>query len=238
MDIENVLEHFGLTKTEATIYLTLLEIGPSLAGVISRKSGIHRRSIYDATDRLIKKGLIGYISNNNRRYFAATHPERLLELLKEREAIVQEVLPELTHKYLQQQEKQETVFYRGKNGLKTVFEDQLQVGKEVLVLGASIHAEEHLSYYLHWYTKRRVKQRMKLRLIYNTRIKGHAKKIPMASVKYLPIAYENYTATNIYGDRVAIIFWGATPFVILIKNKEIAAGYKAYFEHLWKIAKP
>ena len=54
----------GLTKNESKIYLTLLEIGPSHAGLISRKSGLHRRVVYDTLEMLTQKGLIGYILKN------------------------------------------------------------------------------------------------------------------------------------------------------------------------------
>src|SRR3990167_2347637 len=84
--MEKILENLGLTALEAKVYLTLLDLGPSLAGLITRKSGIHRRSVYDALERLIQKGLVGYIVNNNRKYFEAANPERLSELVKEKEA--------------------------------------------------------------------------------------------------------------------------------------------------------
>ena len=60
MEIET-LKQFGLTTNEAIVYQTLLGLGPSLAGQISKKTGLHRRTVYDTTERLIKKGIIGYI---------------------------------------------------------------------------------------------------------------------------------------------------------------------------------
>jgi hypothetical protein len=43
---------------------------------------------------------------------------------------------------------------------------------------------------------------------------------------------------NIYGDKVAIIHWSKErPFAILINEKDIAQGYRNYFELLWKGAK-
>ena len=62
---ETALEKAGLTKIESKVYLSLLDLGPSLAGQISKHSGIHRRSVYDALDRLAEKGLISYIVKNN-----------------------------------------------------------------------------------------------------------------------------------------------------------------------------
>ena len=76
----NELKQAGLTENETKVYLALIESGPNLAGQISRKTGLHRRSVYDVTEMLIKKGLIGYILKNNRRYFEASNPNRILEL--------------------------------------------------------------------------------------------------------------------------------------------------------------
>lgn len=233
MDLRTTLEQLGLTKVETQVYLALLDTGPALAGTISRRSGVHRRNVYDAAERLIRKGLIGYIKQNNRRYYAASNPEQLLQLLTEQTNNIKTILPELQTKYNQHHKKEETLFYKGKEALKTIFEDQLNHGKEILVLGASTHAKEHLKYYLHWYTKRRTQQRKKLRLIYHTKIE---EKIPHAEIKYLKLPESNI-ATNIYGEKVAIINWQEKPFVILIHNKDIAQTYRNYFEQLWKLAK-
>jgi HTH-type transcriptional regulator, sugar sensing transcriptional regulator len=65
----NDLSQAGLTENESKVYLALIDLGPSLAGSISRKTGIHRRTVYDTTEMLIKKGLVGYILKNNRRLF-------------------------------------------------------------------------------------------------------------------------------------------------------------------------
>lgn len=228
---------FGLTKLESKVYLTLLDIGPSIAGVITRKSGIHRRSVYDALERLIEKGLVGYIVKNNRKYFEASNPDKLLELLKEKEELLQEKLPRLKEKYENTFEKSETLFFKGKNGLKTVFEDQLSVKKEVLILGASTLAREILKYYFHWFDKRRVEKKIKVKLIYNES-ERKKRKIKLAEIRYLPKEYHNPAAMNVYGDRVAIIHWNKdNPFVILIKDKDIADGYKNYFNLMWDIAK-
>ena len=71
------LRDAGLTENESKVYLALLDFGPSLAGIISRKTGLHRRTVYDTTEMLIKKGLIGYILKNNRRLFEAASPARI-----------------------------------------------------------------------------------------------------------------------------------------------------------------
>ncbi len=235
MDIENALREMGLTEHETKVYLALLKNGSSLAGRISRITGIHRRNVYDITERLIKKGVVGYILKNNRRYFEAVNPEKFLDILKERENNIMENLPMLKEIYSGSKEKQETNFYKGTEGLKTVFQDQLEdnKGKEILILGASQSAFEILPFYFKWYDKDRVNRRIKVRMIASGKLK---KKISLAETRYLPEKYSNPLAINIYKDKVAIILWKKNPIVIVIKEKEIADSYRKYFEMMWKLS--
>ena len=75
------LKSAGLTDNESKIYLALIDLGPSLAGQISRKTGMYRRSVYDTIEMLIEKGLVSYILQNNRKIFQAANPERLLQII-------------------------------------------------------------------------------------------------------------------------------------------------------------
>ena len=228
------LKNLGLTEQEAAVYLALLELGPSLAGAISRKTGIHRRNVYDLTERLIQKGLLGYILKNNRRLFEAANPERLSEMLKEKQKELGESMEELKLLYGKTKEKQETNFYKGVEGLKTVFEDQLESSGEILIQGASQSAFEILPFYFKWYDEARVKKKIKVRIIASEEMD---QKIPLSEIRYLPQKYANPLAINIYRDKVAIILWKKQPIAIVIKNSEIAESYRSYFELTWKIAR-
>ena len=95
MQIESKLREAGLTENEAKVYSTLLEIGPKTASTLARRTGLHRRLIYDIADRLIKKGIIGYIVENKKKVFQASHPKRILELIREKQEAVQEIMPAL-----------------------------------------------------------------------------------------------------------------------------------------------
>jgi sugar-specific transcriptional regulator TrmB len=227
------LKQAGLTENEGKVYLALLDLGPSLAGQISRKAGLHRRTVYDTTEMLIKKGLIGYIIKNNRRLFKASNPNRLLEIINEKKQLINPIIKGLQERYTKTRQKEETNFYKGKEGLKTVFEDQLE-SKEILILGASPLAYETLQFYFKWYDKARKQKKIKTKLITTDR---RIKRIALAEIKYLPEKYSNPVSVNIYGDKTAIILWASEPIAIVIKNKEVAEGYKNYFELMWKIAK-
>jgi sugar-specific transcriptional regulator TrmB len=229
------LEKAGLTRVEAKVYMTLIDLGSSLAGQISKKSGIHRRTIYDALDRLAEKGLISYIVKNNRKYFEAASPNRILDLVKERENEIQTEMPNLMGLFSKTKAKEETLFYKGKDGLKTAFEDQISEGKEILVLGASSEAGEIMQFYFKWYNKKRQEKKIHIKFIANIESKGKIK-APLSEIRYLPDL--GPAAINIYADKAAIILWSKEkPLAIIIKNSEIADSYRIFFEQMWKTAK-
>ncbi len=229
------IKQAGLTDNESKVYLALIDLGPSLAGQISRKTGLHRRTIYDVIEMLIKKGLVGYIKKNNRKLFQASNPNRILQIIQEKQNILSPIVSELQKKYTKTKEKEETNFYKGKEGLKTIFEDQLE-SNEILILGASPKAYNILQFYFKWYDKSRKQKKIKSRIITQTK-EIKKTKIPLAEIRYLPKKYSNPVAVNIYGNKTAIILWATEPIAIVINNKEITEGYKNYFELMWKIAK-
>jgi sugar-specific transcriptional regulator TrmB len=227
------LKEAGLTESESKVYLCLVDNGPLLAGRISRLTGLHRRSVYDVTEMLIKKGLIGYILKNNRRVFEASNPQRIIDMIHEKEDMLSPIVSSLLERYSMKNEKKDTNFYRGKQGLKAVFEDQLNY-KEVLILGASSDAYEILKFYFNWYDKKRKKKKVKVRVIaYDRKMKD----VPFSEIRYLPKKYQSPVAVNIYGDNVAIVLWANDPIVIVIRGEEIADAYRKYFGVMWGVAR-
>ena len=236
---QTILEEIGLTASEARIYLVLLEQGASLAGTISRNTGIHRRSVYDAIERLIQKGLVSYIKKNNRKFFEAVSPERLIEILHKKEGDLKKVMPEL--KLLQQMcaEKNETLFFRGKAALKSAFDDQLEKAKTICIWGSSIKAAECLPFYFPHHDKIRIEKNIKAKLIFNEsdRKEKHVKSIPLAEIRFVPENVKSDTAVIIYDKNVLVVAWKLNPIGILIRESVIAQGFQSYFDFMWSIAK-
>ncbi len=227
------LKEAGLTENENKVYLALIDLGPSLAGKISRKTGLHRRTIYDVTETLIQKGMINYILENNRRVFTANDPKHMIDIIEDKKIMLIPLIEQLTQKYKYTKKKEQTNFYRGKNGLKIVLENQLNY-PEILILGANREAYNSIPYYFKWFNERRKQKKIKLRVI--TPDKSIQPKI-LAETRYLPEKYASPVVINIYGNSVAMILWGKNPFAIVVEQDEFAQSYKKYFELMWKVAK-
>jgi len=235
---QKFLEEVGLTPIETRVYLSLLENGACRAGEITRYTGIHRRSVYDSIERLIEKGLVSYIKTNNRRYFEAVSPDRLLELLKEREDNIKQILPELELLRKLSDEKKEVLFFRGKQAIKTVFDDQIKEGKEVLIFGDAVNVNEIVKYYFTHFDKERLEKNIHVKMLFDesARKEKHLKKIPLSEIRFINKGNKSPVSTNIYSNAISIIIWDENPKATLIREAVLAQSFRSYFEYMWKSA--
>ncbi|MBI4454207.1 hypothetical protein HY636_06185 [Candidatus Woesearchaeota archaeon] len=56
-------------------------------------------------------------------------------------------------------------------------------------------------------------------------------------VRTLPRKYISPIEINIWGNNAAIILWKKEPVSFVIEDKEVADGFRAFFEIQWDIAK-
>ncbi len=235
---KDVLEDIGLTENEAKVYLTLLETGSTTAGVIVKKTNLHRSTTYEIIRRLIETGMINYVIKEGRRYFEATDPEKFLDVMKEREEKLRSILPRLKMKRNIAKIKQEAYVYEGKKGVKTVFEDVLKTlekGEEWLIFGASGEPVP-LQDFLRSFEIRRSKKGVVLKIIFSEGAEfiDVLKNLPATELKVLPKEYMTPSEVEIFGDKTAIILWGEKPVAFVIENKEIADSFRKYFNLMWE----
>ncbi len=232
-----LLEKAGLSPNEAKCYLALLQIGSASANELSRKSGVHRVSVYDALRGLHEKGLISQITKANKLLFEAGNPEKILDIIREKEEKLTEakaVVPELLLAFNMAKEKQELHSFKGLAGIKTVLWEMLKSKTEILDFGAEYKIKEFLPYdYLKW-DKERVKNRLNMRIVANIKIKPV--KIQLTQIRYLPSEFQSSVSTYIFDGKVALIMWVEAPLAVLIEHHAVYESYKNYFEYLWKNA--
>ncbi|MBI2971002.1 MAG: hypothetical protein HYY37_01130 [Candidatus Aenigmarchaeota archaeon] len=241
--MQDLMGEIGLTKNEAKIYLNLLRSGSSRAGRITEATGIHRRNVYDALERLMQKGLVSFVTMNSRKLFHATEPERLLQIVEEQKKSIEESrrrLEKEIHKLKpHRREHGDVKVFKGREGIKTVFEDILAAGENYAGYGPGEQIEKVLRFYMPGYVRRRMKKNIKPKLIYNE--SAHNRRYtsnPMLECRFLPDEFSSHAALRIYGSKVAIILFSEDePLAIVIENKSIAEGYRKYFNVMWNAAK-
>lgn len=243
MEHKELLLNIGLTDNEAEAYLILLHLNEALASEIAEKTKISRPHVYDSLNKLISKGMASYVVKNGKKYFKPTDPIKILEYIKEREFELQEkqksvekALPELKALFSPLKEKPKVEIYEGAEGIKTILNDIVRTGQELLsfnTLGKEFleYLPEHI---IKRYLDERKKKRIKSRQFY---VKG-AKIIrhPMAEYKEIPREFSQVTLF-VYGWNVVMFVLTKEPLTIKIESKEVSKLYRDQFEFMWKSIK-
>jgi len=236
MNKNNTLKDVGLSEGEIKVYLALLKLGAVPVNRIKEETGLHRTTIYDFLEKLINKGLVSYVIENNVKIYKATKPTKLLEFLKEKEERLKEVLPELLALSKSEKEEISVEVYRGKEGFKTFYNDVLKTKEDVVGFGVDEGKfKEKFPIIMEQYFKRAKEANIHERALAEEGSKFLFEK-GITRYRFISKEFFNPTPTSVYGDKVAIIIWKPLT-VIMIKNKDLADSYKKYFELLWRVAK-
>ena len=241
------LEEIGLTKGEIAVYLSLLEVGSSTVGPIIDKAKVSSSKIYDILERLIDKGLVSYVIKENRKYFKAANPRRILEYLKEKEQNIkyqekniEQILPSLLQKQKLIEKKQEINIYEGIKGVKTAHEKtlhELKKGEEFYFMGVSILSTEKFKGYWQEYHKRREKAGIATKVLFNRNVSrkelDNRNKFKFCKAKYMPFEFNTPSWIEVFKETTIIGVPSEQPIALEIKNKEVAESFKSYFEGLW-----
>jgi len=238
---EKILQQFGLTGNETKIYIALLEYGPCLVSKIVKETKLNRTHIYDRLNQLIEKGLVTYVIKTGKKYFNAISPDRLLQILEEKELDINKqrkelkrILPQLLKK---KSEEDFVEVFKGKEGLKSLLNDILKEKQEVFILGFTGSVAKELEFFYSHFQKKRAKLGIKKKIIADYKLKNNKLiKQPLTTIKYLPKEYQSPSGMWIYKDKT-VIFLPDELTMILIKSEKIAKQYKNYFNLMWKLAK-
>jgi len=243
---EKTLKEIGLTNAEAKVLIELYKVDSATVSDLAEQTKIYRTNIYDILESLITKGLVSYITKANKRYFQASKPQKLLEVVKEKEARLQQQEKEVQSLVnnlltLNKAKKEElrAEIYQGKEGLKTLLNNILNEQKDYACFGYSAVSEKILPiFFKHWH-KQRIKLKIKRRLLAKEQMRNTlAVKIPLTETRYIQDEYNTPISIMIYGDKVWVLIpSGNENISLLVESKKLAQSLLNSFEQLWKIAK-
>lgn len=238
-----IFESLGLSPNEAKIYETMLSTGETGVSDISTKAHIHRRNIYDALHRLIEKGLVFPIFQKGDNRYQAVHPDKLLEIIKEKEKGLIEVLPKLRATFAKEPSSEAAFIYKGIEGYKTYRRDLLRLAQDAYFLGAKglWRSPQIDDRFRAMYVKKFEKD-VPHKVLFDPRVKDllpAALEDEKGNYRILPAEYETPGVVDIFGDYVVTfvsvgignISDNVTIFVM--KNKELAESYKTWFRFIW-----
>jgi len=236
-----VLRKIGLSEGEIKVYSALLILGASPVNKIHEKTGIERRNIYDILNKLIERGLINYITDNKKRYFQLSHPNKIIGYIEEKKhnlentkKEIEKEIPLLIDKFNLKKQKISAEIYRGAEGIKAVWEDMLNY-KELYWIGSGRYVPKEFPHFFASWNRRRIKLRVKLFNLLRHEMRKEVKKFPFEYMKFLPKEFSgDPTVIAVYGNKVVNFLFGKELFAFSIESKELADNYRLYHKYLWE----
>jgi len=242
----SIYETLGLSPNEAKIYETLVEHGESSVSDIAVSAGIHRRNAYDAIHRLIDKGLCFEIFSSSENRYNAVDPDKLVELFKEKEGALLELLPALKKKFGVRVAPEEAYIYRGLEGQKNIWRDVLRVGEDSYFIGAKGGwFDPRLEASRIAFFKEAKRKKIKFIQLFDQEARAVFADLPKnfpgdLTYRFLPKTYSTTSGIHIFGDYI-ITYTGLligkideNVVFFVIHSKKLAESYRTWFWYMWE----
>jgi sugar-specific transcriptional regulator TrmB len=242
-DISPILKALGLLDSEIKLYLKALEDGPGTVLDLAKATGLSRQAIYVAIESLTKRGLMSNALRGKKRFYAAEHPDKLLDYAKRRDVEMHErvqdlerMLPEL--ELAAGGEKPVVRVFEGKEGLRAVMADMQNTKTKVSFEIADLDAINKVL------TKEDIaalrdsvrKGGTKVRGLYAGQTQGNSNPVDRMFLSREQGGFSSHIGT--YGDdKIALVTFEGKMYSVIIESKPLNKALRLLFETAFKNAK-
>ncbi|MBI4121786.1 MAG: hypothetical protein HY461_00485 [Parcubacteria group bacterium] len=240
MEIKQALELYGFTKNETLIYINLLKQLEAPAFNIAKSTGIPRSTVYITLESLKKQGFVSQFRKNNVSYFALESPNRLISLLKQKEAVMNEIMPQIQAFTSRNIDTPVAKLYTGTDGIKSGLEDILETLKKQKTKQIYATSQPDLLKFLPKYFPNWLKQREDLgvftKLILPENVTNYLDSNELREVRNLPEKFPFTCSVTIYGNKLAFFsFEGNAPYCVIVESKSISEMFAQFFLFVWEM---
>jgi len=247
MNIIETLRELGFTEGEIRVYLALVKLGSTTIGPIINEAQVSNSKIYILLEKLTKKGIVSYIFKGKTKYFQASSPNYLYDILELEQNKINKLKDSLKEviDFIEKnsdKSKEESKIYKGYNGMKSAWFEAI---KSIPLCG---------KYY--FFSKGYGKDSYLKSFFRNLSSELHEKKIQILGLAnidekkeynlfYKKLGYNmKYTSLNwpaditIAGDFLLIFIWDKDiPIVYSIQSRILVESYKIFFQNLYNSKK-
>jgi len=236
------LASLQLAKSEAKTYLALLSTGPTTAGEIIRRTGLHRAVVYASFDKLIERNLVMKFEKGKIAHFQPLSPDRLTEYAKSLVASAEAIVPSLSK--LITTHLPEITVHEGIEAYRAFWldvQERMPVGSTQYVAGSiGDRWFKLMEPVAERYTKRRMQRRIKWKMIvyqHDEIDMGLLQKYPKLH-EYRLIDRPNMVRRgnfNICGDQSVVLHDATLPILVEVRSEALVAVFKDLFDLLWDL---
>jgi len=244
------LEQLDLSEIEAKLYLKLLETGPISVKEVAKIAEIKRTTAYIYIDQLVEKGLLIKIVNGSRKQIAANKPEECLEYLVEQKIKSAEMTRQQFGTMLKKintvsqkgdgASDAEVRYYKGKQGIKKIYEEVLKAKEVRSYVDISKIAEIFPENFTLFNNAFNENPEIKMyEIVENSSEAKEYIEFSSAKQNYVQkLLPKNIRLADqdilIYSDKVAIIHLKDKVTGVVLQNTDLYNNFKLLFDFIWK----
>lgn len=243
------LYELGLSESEVTLYLAMIDHGALTAQEIVKYTHTKRPTVYYAMRQLVEKGLVHKTGTEAIERFQAEPPGKLLAVLLMRrqkleglESAIKDLIPNLTPSNTPREGVPKILFYEGEQAMKQAIMETLYCRTKKVD-----YITPHDNFF--WQTDKRFAEQYVKERKDRTITTRHLWEQPLtpqymgnfkdvATVRLLPKSMCDHfrTTTLLYDDTVMYISSQKSGYVLLVKSKEHYELMSSVFNVLWDIS--
>jgi sugar-specific transcriptional regulator TrmB len=239
------LQEFGLSEKEALVYLALLSRRDVGSSKLIYATKLHKQFVYNALSRLEELGLAKHVIQNGRKKFSSNTPLRILSILEEKKLSAQSLTRQLQERFICSHDQDLEVF-QGQSAFIAHQMDMIERSPQGGTINVISSETEHYKDILEEealfdeYERLRIKKNISIRYIGSEAqrevLQQREKKQELWTYRILPGQSTGLVNTDVWTDNVTFNIFGNPLLSISITGKEIADGYREFFETLWKLS--
>lgn len=233
-NFEPILRSIGLLESEIKTYLSALENGPGTVLELAKLTKLSRQAMYTAIESLIQRGLMTSVLHEKKRYYAADHPQKLLDFARRRETQMKEHIHELAQSLPELElrvggEKPVVKVYEGKEGVRAIIAD-MKIAKP----RSSQEITDLEAMYKVLTVNDLAPMRNEMKRL-GIHVEGlyagePSKKIASSERHILPKDLSDFKANiTIYNDKIALVTFEGKMHSVLIESKALAKTLRILF---------
>ncbi len=251
--IDKRLSSIGLKEDETKTFIFLLENPAQTAGVIAKKTGLSRPSLYGYLKNLQEKGLVVQSQKDGVKVFSAVSKEKI-------ELVFDQYIKEITDAKDAVQE----AFSEIQKGNKPISSPRLQIfegKKEMQHLTRDLLLYKNIESQSYWpiktmletlgedffkeFNKERMKRNIHIDAIWPEKQTVDMKKYPfmgaggdfLREIRIAPKEIDFSMGYWIYGSKVSFVSSQKSNFGFIIESKEFADMLASQFKIMWQLSK-
>jgi len=239
------LQELGLSEKEALVYFALLPKEDVGSSKIIQATGLHGQFVYNALEKLEELGLARHVIQKGRKKFSANNPSRLLLLIEEKRFAAQAISKELQSRFVGDRQ-QDFEVYRGEAAFVAHHLDLLRRAPQNSMLDVVASETERFQKTFEscgrWdeYLKLQKEKQIKIRYlgseVQREQLQRREQREPLWTHCIFPGHSIGIISIEIHTEVVAFIVYSDPILCFTLMSKDVAEGYRHFFDAVWALA--